>query len=106
MIEERRWPMGNKTMELHGGYGPITTIKWKENLIAWANDKVELRFRELRFWENIDIRLPSVFLTPQMVLVYDTTLRERIASISFEEERCVEEVYLAVGGGGEGGGTV
>lgn len=40
MIEERRWPMGNKTMELHGGYGPIPTIKWKENLIAWANDKV------------------------------------------------------------------
>jgi len=32
--------MGNKTTELHGGYGPIPTIKWKENLIAWANDKV------------------------------------------------------------------
>ena len=33
-------------------------------------------------------------------MVYDTTLRERIASISFEEERCVEEEYR------EGGGEV
>ena len=39
-----------------------------------------------------------------MVLVYDTTLRERIASISFEEERCVDEEYWVVGGGGRGGG--
>ena len=39
-----------------------------------------------------------------MVLVYDTTLRERIASISFEEERCVDEKYWVVGGGGKGGG--
>ena len=33
-----------------------------------------------------------------MVLVYDITLRERIASISFEEERCVEEEYWEGGG--------
>ena len=39
-----------------------------------------------------------------MVLVYDTTLRERIASISFEEERCVDEEYWVVRGGGRGGG--
>ena len=39
-----------------------------------------------------------------MVLVYDTTLRERIASISFEEERCVDREYWVVGGGGRGGG--
>ena len=38
-----------------------------------------------------------------MVMVYDTTLRERIASISFEEERCVEEEYWEGGGGGGGG---
>lgn len=42
MIEERRWPMGNKYTELHGGFGTISTIKWKENLIAWANEKVYL----------------------------------------------------------------
>ena len=40
MVEERRWPLGNKTVDLHGGYGVISTIKWKENLIAWANEKV------------------------------------------------------------------
>ena len=37
MIEERRWPLGNKTTELHGGGGLITTVKWKDTLIAWAN---------------------------------------------------------------------
>ena len=50
-------------------------------------------------------RRASAFLTPQMVMVYDTTLRERIASISFEEERCVEEKCWEGGegwGGGEG----
>ena len=40
MVEERRWPLGNKIAELHGGFGTISTIKWKENLIAWANEKV------------------------------------------------------------------
>ena len=41
MVEERRWPLGTKTVVLHGdGYGVISTIKWKENLIAWANEKV------------------------------------------------------------------
>ena len=40
MVEERRWPLGNKITELHGGFGLISTIKWKENLIAWANEKV------------------------------------------------------------------
>ena len=51
--------MGNKTMELHGGYGPIPTIKWKENLIAWANDKVGVG--ELIFWQNarLDMQVPS-----------------------------------------------
>ncbi len=46
MIEERRWPLGNKTQELHGGLGIITTIKWKDTLIAWANDKVPAWWRE------------------------------------------------------------
>ena len=40
MVEERRWPLGNKITELHGGFGTISTIRWKENLIAWANEKV------------------------------------------------------------------
>ena len=51
--------MGNKTMELHGGYGPIPTIKWKVNLVAWANDKV--RVGELIFWQNakLDMQVSS-----------------------------------------------
>jgi hypothetical protein len=43
MIEERRWPLGNKTNDIHGGGGFISVIKWKKNLIAWANDKVSLK---------------------------------------------------------------
>ena len=40
MIEERRWPLGSKSIDIHGGGGIITTIKWTKNLIAWANQKV------------------------------------------------------------------
>ena len=40
MVEERRWPLGNKVTQLDAGYGLISTIKWKETLIAWANEKV------------------------------------------------------------------
>ena len=42
MIEERRWPLGNKMTDLDAGCGIISTIKWKENLLAWANDRVSL----------------------------------------------------------------
>lgn len=42
MIEERRWPLGNKTSELHGGGGLITTVKWKDTLIAWANSTAKV----------------------------------------------------------------
>ncbi len=42
MIEERRW-LGSKTHDIHGGGGQISTIKWKKNLIAWANQKVRER---------------------------------------------------------------
>jgi len=44
MIEERRW-LGSKTHDIHGGGGQISTIKWKKNLIAWANQKVRLTDR-------------------------------------------------------------
>ena len=42
MIEERRWPLGNKTTELHGSGGSITTVKWKDTLIAWANSSAKV----------------------------------------------------------------
>ncbi|XP_064401865.1 vacuolar protein sorting-associated protein 41 homolog [Halichondria panicea] len=63
LVEERRWPLTNKVNQLDAGYGRVTTIKWKDNLIAWANEK--------------------------MVMVYDVALREKITSISFEEESLV-----------------
>ena len=37
MVEERRWPLGNKVTDLHAGGGTITTVKWKDTFIAWAN---------------------------------------------------------------------
>ena len=41
MVEERRWPLGNKVNEIYRSYyGQITTIKWRDNYIAWAYDKV------------------------------------------------------------------
>ena len=43
MIEERRWPLGNRTTELDtGGQGLITTVKWKDTLIAWANSEAKV----------------------------------------------------------------
>ena len=42
LVEERRWLLTNvkSSVELHAGYGLISTIKWRDCLIAWANEKV------------------------------------------------------------------
>ncbi len=79
MVEERRWSLTNKVTQLDAGYGKITTIKWKDNLIAWANEKVTVYM--LKVWAS------RYNLYLQMVLVYDIALKEKITSISFEEER-------------------
>ena len=44
MIEERRWPLGNKVTELHGGVekGFVSNIKWKDTLIAWYNSESQV----------------------------------------------------------------
>jgi hypothetical protein len=44
MIEERRWPLGNKVTELHAGVdrGLISCIKWKDTLIAWCNSESQV----------------------------------------------------------------
>ena len=40
-VEERRWPLiGTKANELHSGYGIVTIIRWRDNYLAWANEKV------------------------------------------------------------------
>jgi WD40 repeat protein len=64
MIEERRWPLGNKVTELYSAVerGSISSIKWKDTLIAWCNSE------------------------SQVVRVYDTVAKEQISSITFEDE--------------------
>jgi WD40 repeat protein len=64
MIEERRWPLGNKVTELHAGVdrGLISCIKWKDTLIAWCNSE------------------------SQVVRVYDTVAKEQISSITFDDD--------------------
>ena len=44
MIEERRWPLGNKVTELYSGVerGSISSIKWKDTLIAWCNSESQV----------------------------------------------------------------
>lgn len=44
MVEERRWPLGNKVTELHVGEetGFISSIKWKDTLIAWCYSKSQV----------------------------------------------------------------
>mmetsp|Transcript_7798 Transcript_7798/g.14869 ORF Transcript_7798/g.14869 Transcript_7798/m.14869 type:complete len:939 (+) Transcript_7798:56-2872(+) len=37
IIRTKSW-IGNKDNVLHAGEGPIWTVKWRGNLIAWAND--------------------------------------------------------------------
>lgn len=42
-MEERRWPLiGYKNTEIHSGYGIVEIIKWRDNYMAWANEKVTL----------------------------------------------------------------
>jgi hypothetical protein len=61
LVEERRWPLiGYKTSELQFNYGIINVIKWRDNYIAWANDK--------------------------SVYVYDIVMKDYITCIKFEEE--------------------
>lgn len=39
ILHEKGW-LGNKQETLHSGEGPIWAVKWRGNLIAWANDAV------------------------------------------------------------------
>ena len=45
MIEERRWPLGNKVTELYSAVerGSISSIKWKDTLIAWCNSESQVQ---------------------------------------------------------------
>jgi vacuolar protein sorting-associated protein 41 len=38
-LHEKGW-LGHKETTLHSGEGPIWQIRWRGNLIAWANDSV------------------------------------------------------------------
>lgn len=40
LLYERNWLNRWKTLVLHEGEGMITNVKWRANLIAWANNLV------------------------------------------------------------------
>ena len=77
LVEERRWPLiGHKMSELHQGYGLVGVIKWRDQLIAWANEKV------------CTVACIACNIAPlQEVVVYDNGLKEIISFIRFDEER-------------------
>ena len=39
ILHEKGW-LGYKETVLHSGEGPIWQVRWRENLVAWANDLV------------------------------------------------------------------
>ncbi len=41
VLHEKGW-LGYKETILHSGEGPIWQVRWRENLVAWANDLVGL----------------------------------------------------------------
>ena len=45
LVEERRWPLGNKITEINAGVegGFISCIKWKDSLIAWCNSESQVK---------------------------------------------------------------
>ena len=45
MMSGKGWFGGNKDVIIHSGEGPIYTIKWRLNYIAWANEAVQLIFK-------------------------------------------------------------
>ncbi|XP_003382724.1 PREDICTED: vacuolar protein sorting-associated protein 41 homolog [Amphimedon queenslandica] len=67
LVEERRWPLiGYKNTEIHSGYGIVEVIKWRDNYMAWANEKTVFAYNVatkslitcIRFDEESPISLP------------------------------------------------
>lgn len=44
VLYEKGW-LGHKDTVLHASEGPIWSVRWRETLIAWANDMVRILFR-------------------------------------------------------------
>ena len=67
MVEERRWPLGNKVTELHAGEetGFISSIKWKDTLIAWCYSKSQvLQVKQnLGIWSANYIVVTEIYIT-------------------------------------------
>ena len=80
MVEERRWPLGNKVTEIHSGdeKGSITSIKWKDTLIAWCNSESQVRL--------CGFLITMCCIVLQVVRVYDTVAKEQISSITFDDD--------------------
>ena len=80
-VEERRWPLiGTKANELHSGYGIVTIIRWRDNYLAWANEKV-------CECVCVCVSVSTILPLPKGVFVYDTALKYIITYVLFEEER-------------------
>jgi len=43
VMREKGW-LGHKEIVLHSGEGPIWQVRWRDRLIAWANDLVGVLF--------------------------------------------------------------
>lgn len=61
-----RWLVGNRDNVIHSGEGPILAIKWKGDLLAWAN--------------------------PSGVKVYDTVASDRVGFINRERQSRVSDI--------------
>lgn len=58
VLREKSW-FGHRETVLHGGEGPIWTIKWKGNLIAWATDR-GVRIYDMQSRQRIGLISPPL----------------------------------------------
>ena len=84
VLHEKGW-LGNKETTIHSGEGPIWTVEWRGNLIAWANDAVSSTtsspFSPLPTSQNLGLTKSGLCLL-QGVRIYDTSSKQRITYIS------------------------
>ena len=63
VLHEKGW-LGHKATLLHQGEGPVWHVRWRGTLIAWANDAVSVRARNLRKLTSSWPSRVSKYMTP------------------------------------------
>lgn len=53
ILHEKGW-LGYKETVLHAGEGPIWQVRWKDRLIAWANDLVDRSYESFTIFTTAD----------------------------------------------------